>query len=184
MKKNFPVLKRKSIFSGRAIKLEKLLLRAPDGRVFDRELIRHIGAAVAVPVLPGERFVLVNQHRVAADDWLLEFPAGTLEVGEKPRTCAYRELIEEAGYRAGKLTKLVDFYPAPGISTERMYLYLATNLKPAPVHLDGDEFLNVKVLSYRELEKKVKHGRIKDGKTIVGFFYYQELRSKFRRLIG
>ena len=176
MKKDFPLIRKEYIFSGKAIRLEKLWLKAPNRRTIMRELIRHGGAAVVIPVLKGEKFVLVYQHRVATDGWLLEFPAGTLEPNEKPRVCASRELIEETGFRAGKLVKMVDFYPAPGISTERMYLYLGMDLKPAPAKLDSDEFLRVTILSYRELQKKIERGVIKDGKTIIGFFYYQVLK--------
>ena len=132
-KKEFPILKKESIFKGRAIRLEKLLLKAPDGRLFDRELIQHPGAAVAIPVLPGEKFVLVYQHRIAAGGWLLEFPAGTLEAGEAPLACAKREIIEETGFQAKKWKKLVSFYPAPGISTEFMHIFLASDLVPAAI---------------------------------------------------
>ncbi len=177
MKKDFPILKKKSIFSGKAIHVVKWEMKAPDGKTFIRELIQHPGAAVAIPVLPGERFVMVSQHRAAVNGWLLEFPAGTLEPGEKPRVCAHRELIEEAGFRAGKLTNLVDFFPAPGISMEHMYLYLATDLRPAKGTLDADEFLEVKIVPRKALEKKIKQGKIKDGKTIIGFFYYQLLKQ-------
>jgi len=156
------------------VNLEVQHLRGVNGKVIEREVILHGGASVIVPVLWGERFVLVSQHRVAVGSYLLEFPAGTLERGEKPRACARRELAEEVRYRAGKLKKLVEIYPAPGISTEKMHLFLATNLRPTRQgKLDDDEFLEVRILAKRELERKIRRGEIHDAKTIIGFYYYQ-----------
>ena len=174
MKKPFSIQRRKIIYSGRIVQLEILELSGPDGRPIKRELIRHRGAAVVIPVLKGERFVLVSQHRIAINSWLLEFPAGTLEPNEPPRACAYRETIEETGYRPRKLVKLADFYPAPGVSTERMHLFLATDLVPAEGKLDDDEFLEVRIFARRALERKIQSGEIKDGKTLIGFYYYLE----------
>ena len=174
----FKLLSRKVIYSGRVVHLEKLECEAPGKVKFSRELIKHPGAAVIIPVLPGERFVLVFQHRIAVNGWLLEFPAGTLEKNEKPETCAYRETIEEIGYQPGKLKKLVQFYPAPGISTERMHLFLATELKPAVGQLDDDEFLKVKVIKRKDLERKINRGEIQDAKTIISFYYYLQLKRR------
>lgn len=178
MSGKFKTIKKEVIYSGRIVHLEKLKMRAPNGKIVHRELIRHGGAAVIIPVLKNGDLVLVYQHRVAVDGWIYEFPAGTLEKNEKPKLCAYRETIEETGYEPGKLEKLVEFYPAPGISTEKMHLYLATQLKPAPCKLDDDEFLKVKIFSKKELQKKIKSGEIIDGKTIIGFFYYLEYLKK------
>lgn len=172
MSKAFSTIERKRIYSGKILNVEKHILRAPNGKRVVRELIQHNGAAVIVPVLSDGRFVMVYQHRVAVKGWILEFPAGTLEPGESPRTCALRETVEEVGYRPGKLVKLVDFFSAPGISTERMHIYLAGNLKRVPNKLEEDEFLKVRVVSENTLRKKIERGLIKDGKTIVGFFYY------------
>ena len=180
MTKKFKQLKREVIYSGRIVHLEKLCLRAPNQKIVVRELIRHPGAAVIIPVLPDGRLVLVYQHRAAIDGWLLEFPAGTLERNESSRKCAYRETIEETGYRPGKLTKLVDFYPAPGISTEHMFIYVATKLTSDQHCLDDDEFLKAKIFSRRAIEEKIRNGKIKDGKTIIGFFYYLEYLKSAR----
>lgn len=177
-RERLPIVKRSVIFQGRVIRLEKLKLRAPDQSVIQRELIRHRGAAVMIPVLPGERFVMVSQYRVAVNGHMLEFPAGTLEAGERPRACALRETVEEVGYYPRKLEKLADFYPAPGISTERMYLYLATKLVSRAGKQDDDEWIERHIVEYRDLKHWIESGRIKDGKTILGFFLY--LRHKGR----
>ena len=171
MKTTFQVKKRQVIYSGRVVHLEKLTLKTSDRKTITRELIRHGGAAVIIPVLPGEKFVLVYQHRIAAGGWLFEFPAGTLEKGERPKVCAARELIEETGYQAKSLTKLVDFLPAPGISTEQMHLYLATNLRPTKSNLDHDEFIEHKTVSMTKALQMIQKGEIRDAKSIVGILW-------------
>ena len=183
MKRKFRIIDRQIIFSGKVVHLEKLKVRAARNHVFQRELIKHRGASVVVPVLNDGRLVVVCQHRIATNGWLLEFPAGTLERGESPLNCAKREIVEEIGYRAKKFVKLVDFYSAPGISTEKMHVYLATNLAPAKAQLDEDEFLEVQIVTENKLHTMIQRGRIKDAKTIIGFFYYLEYcKRRNRRL--
>jgi len=173
-KLTFQLQKRKKCFWGRAVRVEKQWWKSSRGDIFDREIIIHGGASVIVPVLPNDYFVLVNQHRAAVNDYILEFPAGTLEKGEHPRKCAQRELQEEVGYRAGKLKKLVQIYPAPGISTEKMHIFLATQLSTtASQQLDPDEFLHKEIVKGKELERKIRKGQIQDAKTIIGYYYYR-----------
>jgi len=171
-RKPLRLLKRRVLYSGRVVRLEKLKLRAPDGTAVTRELIRHGGSVVVVPLLKGERFVMVIQYRVATNGYLLEFPAGTLEPGETPRRCAFRELAEEIKYRPGRMIYLGKFFPVPGISTELMHLYLGIDLKPADGHPDEDEWLESCVLTRAQLERQIARGRLYDAKSILGYFYY------------
>ena len=107
-----------------------------------------------------------------------EFPAGTLERREAPLSCAKRELIEETGFQAKKWQKLISFYPAPGISTEFMHVFLASELVPRPMSLDQDEFLEKRIVPFWRLQNMILNGTIVDAKTIVGFFYYCERHKK------
>ncbi len=99
-----------------------------DGHTFQREIIEHPGAVVIVPILSDGRVCLIRNYRVAVRQWLLEFPAGTLEVGEPPIRTAERELIEETGYRASNIQSLCQFFMSPGILNERMHAFVATGL--------------------------------------------------------
>ncbi|PIQ85351.1 MAG: hypothetical protein COV74_09115 [Candidatus Omnitrophica bacterium CG11_big_fil_rev_8_21_14_0_20_45_26] len=169
---SFPIRKQKQIYKGRAVKLEIQWIESPHGQLLKREIIRHGGSAVIVPVLKDKRLVLVRQHRPATDGYLLEFPAGTLEKGELPRQCAQRELQEEIGHKAGRLHRLCQVYPAPGVSTELMHLFLATDLQPSNFHQpDDDEFLEIVIMSKQKLKTLIEKRKIRDAKTIVGFHY-------------
>jgi len=173
-KGSFKTLSSKLIYRARIFDLKGVSMKAPDGHKFRHEVIIHPGAAVIVPVLKGEKFVLISQYRTAVKKAIWEFPAGTLEAGEAPLHCAKREIIEETGFEARRWRKLVSFYPAPGISTEYMHIFLAEDLVPARMDLDRDEFIERHVVSFKRLQKMILSGIIIDAKTIIGFFYYCE----------
>jgi ADP-ribose pyrophosphatase len=181
-KNSFKQLKSKLIYRARLFHLNQVTMKAPDGHTFRHEVIHHPGAAVVVPVLKGEQFVLVKQYRTAVKRAIWEFPAGTLEAGESPMACAKREIIEETGFEARKWRKLTSFYPAPGISTEYMHIYLGTDLVPARMSLDRDEFIERHIVSFKRLQKMILSGMIMDAKTIIGFFCYcEKIRGRKRR---
>ena len=178
MKNDFKQVSSKLIYKARLFDLKKVKMRRSNGHKFAHDVLFHPGAAVIVPVLPTGDFVLVRQFRTAAQRFILEFPAGTLEKDESPLFCAKREVIEETGYAAKRWKKLGTFYPAPGISTELMHLYLAMDLVPKPMNLDTDEFIQRKIVPYKQLERMILNGTIIDAKTIIGFFFY---RMKYQR---
>lgn len=174
-KKPFRVLSTKRAFSGKLVRLDVLQIKTASGRTYERELIRHRGAVVIIPCTPDGRLVLVRQLRVAVGEVIYEFPAGTLERGETPVRCAHRELIEETGRQAGRLRRLLEFYPTPGISTEKMFLFAADGLKKAKyMEPDLDEELEVVTLTPSQVERLIHRGQIIDGKTLLGFLFYQK----------
>ena len=174
--KAFRVLSRKTVFRGYVSELDVLRIQTASGRRVQRELIRHPGAVVIIPKLPDGRLILIHQLRVATGQRIWEFPAGTLEKGESPYWCAVRELQEETGWKAGRMKKILTFYPTPGISTEIMYLFLADHLREGTDHHpDVDEELEVEYFQTGQLERMIRQGKIIDGKTILGFLLYQRL---------
>ena len=171
----------KLIYRARIFDLKGITMKAPDGHKFRHEVIFHPGAAVIIPVLSGGKFVLVKQYRTAVGKSILEFPAGTLEKNEAPLSCAKREIIEETGFQAKRWRKLVSFYPAPGISTEFMHIFVASKLVPALMALERDEFIERRIVSFKHLQKMILDGIIVDAKTIIGFFYYcQRIKGRKR----
>lgn len=159
------VLLRCSRFSVHAVEI-----RDRDGRIRTREVIRHPGAVVLLPVLNDGRVVMIKNHRHSVGQILLELPAGTLESGELPESTAARELIEETGYHAGKLEKLHTFYSCPGICDELMHLYLATKLTAGQPNREATEQIENRIVSRDEIAGLIAGGEIRDAKTLVGLY--------------
>ena len=155
------------LYEGRIINLRVDTVRLPSGRESKREVIEHKGAVCIVPVLDDGRVMLVRQFRKASEQSLLEVPAGGLEEGESPEECAARELMEECGFRPGKLVPIYEAFLAPGYSTEMMYAFLATELSPEKMQADDDESIELETFSLDELEAMIDSFQIRDAKTVA-----------------
>ena len=131
------------------------------------ELVRHRGAAAAVPLLDDGTVLLVRQYRYATGGWLLEIPAGKLDGGESPETCAIRETEEETGHRPSRLQPLGWIWTTPGFADERIWLFLATGLEPTAQVLEDDEILSVERMPLREAIEKAARGELHDSKTAL-----------------
>jgi ADP-ribose pyrophosphatase len=171
------VLKSESIYSGHVISLIKDTVILPSGRTVIREKVMHPGSVGILPVLEDGRLVLIRQFRYVVGSSLLEIPAGTVEKGESPEECAARELQEETGYRAGKLTLLSAFYLAPGYSNEFMWLFKATELEAGEMRPMPDESIEVRRLSPEEALQMIRSGEIRDVKTICAILLYALLEK-------
>jgi ADP-ribose pyrophosphatase len=146
---------------------------AKTGFEIKRSVVRHGGSAVMMAVDDRKRILLVRQYRLPAAKYLWELPAGTLDPGEKPLQTARRELIEETGYRARTWRKLASFFVSPGYVTERMTIYLATNLTAGKATPMDDERIEARWFTAAEVAKLIQAGNIDDAKTIVGFFAWR-----------
>ena len=148
----------------------------PGGKNKTRDIVRHPGACVLVPLLYDNRVCLIRNFRISVNETLIELPAGTLEPPEPPHVTAERELIEETGYRAAKIELLHAFYLSPGILDEKMHLYLATGLVAGPpAREEGEEIENL-LLPWSQAMDMVFRGEIKDAKTIVGLLWVDRQR--------
>lgn len=157
------------VYSGRVLSLEVDRVRLPGGGEAVREVVRHPGAAVVVPVLDDGRVLLVRQFRYAAGETLLELPAGKRDGGEDPAACAARELAEETGLRAADLRYLTGFFTAPGFTDEFIHCFVARGLTPAAEAVqDADEELELLPVTLSEAHCLIANGEIRDAKTIVG----------------
>jgi ADP-ribose pyrophosphatase len=148
-----------------------------DGRQHTKETVQHPGAVAILPMVDEDHVCLIRNYRVAVGRTLIELPAGTLEPGEPPAITAGRELIEETGYHAAHVEKLLEFTMSPGILNERMYLYLATDLTPGNTALEAGEEIETLVTRWEEALRMAFDGTIEDAKTLVGLMYYDRLRS-------
>jgi ADP-ribose pyrophosphatase len=147
--------------------------KTPDHREHVHQIVRHPGAVTILPVLDDGRICLIDNYRLAVDQTLLELPAGTREPDEDPAETARRELIEETGYRAGRIELLTRFFMSPGILDEQMHLFLATQLTPGEPDLQGGEQITPRVTTWDETLRLIHEGRIRDAKTLVGLLYYK-----------
>ena len=142
-----------------------------EGRKVKREIIKHPGAAAMLAFDEKGRIILVRQHRYP-HGYVLEIPAGTLEKGESPKACALREIQEETGYKAKRMTHLVTYYPSVGYNTEEIHCFVASGLTQVKKKLDTDEFITVKKMELPKLLKMIKAGKIIDSKTICAVMIY------------
>jgi ADP-ribose pyrophosphatase len=138
----------------------------PDGRRCELEMIRHPGAAAVVPVDADGHAILVRQYRYAAGGWLLEIPAGKLDPGETPESCAIREVEEETGYRVGRLEPLGWIWTTPGFTDEKIWLFRGTDLVRGTQQLQSNELLDVVRLPLAEAIRAAADGTIQDSKSV------------------
>jgi len=163
-------------YSGRVIHVDHDTVKFPDGSAGVLEMIRHPGAAAVVPMVddprdPDPRVLLIRQFRHAADDFIWEVPAGTLDPDEAPESCARRELMEEAGHRAGSLVRLTSIYTTPGFTDEVIHLFLASNLTRAEERREPDEFITVHQFRWTEIGAMIRRGAIRDGKSLCALMH-------------
>ena len=162
------LLSRRIAYKGGHIQVREDRLIEPGGYECSREIVVHPGAVCIVARPSPDEVILIRQYRHAAGQELLEIPAGTLHEGEDPVECAFRELEEETGYRAARMTERARFWTTPGFTTEFMYLYEAADLSKTRSHPDEDEVIEVDIVSRTEALEFVDNGRIQDAKSILG----------------
>ena len=158
----------KEIYKGKAIHLFSGEVVLPNGKTIELDIIRHPGASAVVPLRADGKVVLIHQYRYAAGGYLYEIPAGKLDQGESPETCAIREVEEEVGYHVGELKKLTAIFTVPGFCDEVIHLYLGTDLSPCPQQLDADEVIDIVEMPFDEAMAKITDQTIRDAKSIVG----------------
>lgn len=155
------------VFKGRVFEITVDTVREGD-KTYVREVVHHPGSAVIIPAFEDGTVALVRQYRHPAVRYLLEAPAGTLNIGERPEEAAARELEEELGYVAGKLTKVSEFFVSPGFLEEKMWVFLATEMFKTKQQLEEDEIMEVVRIPLSQALEMITSGEIEDAKTIIG----------------
>jgi ADP-ribose pyrophosphatase len=162
-------------FDGRIFSIRVDTVELPSGRRTIREIAEHSDAVCMVPVDDDGNVLLVRQYRKPAESSILEVPAGGVEAGEVSEDTVIRELQEEVGYTAARITHLASFWVAPGWATERMHAYLATGLTPSKLSADDDENIQVVRVPFADAVAMIQTGEIQDGKTIASLLLAQPL---------
>lgn len=161
------IISNKKVYKGKVF--DVFLSKIREGEVeYERDIISHHGSAVIVPIFADQTIALVKQYRYAAGKYLLEIPAGSLDENESPETGAHRELEEEIGVVAGKIEKLTEFYVSPGFLAEKMFVYLATDLRGTVQKLEEDELIEITKITFPKAFEMIRSGEIEDAKTIIG----------------
>lgn len=162
------VLAEEVAWEGKIFSVDRLRVGLPDGREAIRDVVRHRGAVAVVALTNDGCICLVRQYRTALGRVTVEIPAGKLDPGEDPLTCARRELLEETGMEAEQMAYLTTIASSDGFCDELIHIYMATGLTFTQSDPDADEFINVDLVELSELVDTVLDGRIEDAKTVVG----------------
>ncbi len=158
------------IYKGRVFTLRRERVRLPEGKVASLDIVAHPGGVAILPVDDNGQVLMIRQYRHAIRSYLLELPAGTLEKNEDPALCAQRELREETGMAARSLRKLGAVFLAPGYSSEKLHIFLATGLYPASLPGDADEVIVLEPIPLAEALRMAETGEIQDAKSLAAFF--------------
>jgi 8-oxo-dGTP pyrophosphatase MutT (NUDIX family) len=158
------------IFTGRVIEVNIERVELPNGTTASLEIIRHPGGAAVLALDADGRVCLLRQFRHAAGGWVWELPAGKIDNREPPLDTARRELEEEAGTAAGSWESLGDYLSSPGVFTEVVHLFLATQLTGLPQRPEEHEVLEVHWLPFKDVLRMAHSGELRDGKSLVAVF--------------
>lgn len=171
--KNQPqVLSSETIYQGKVFAIRRDNVVEPQGVQATREIVTHPGSVVVLPVFADGRILLIRQYRYVAGQFLWELVAGRRDEGENFVQGALRELEEETGYRAEKLTQIMDVFPSPGFLAENMVIFVAEGLTKGKARPEEDEKITPRIVTLREAEDWISTGKIRDAKTVAGILFY------------
>jgi ADP-ribose pyrophosphatase len=171
-KKKLKVLSSEMVYEGPIFGVRRDEVIEPTGVQAKREVITHSGSVVVMPVLADGRILMIQQFRYATRQFMWELVAGRMDPGESIKKAAARELMEETGYRAKKLSVFLSVFPTPGFLEERMHLLLAEGLTAGEAHPEEDEKIFSRAFKLNELKQMMKKGELIDAKSIAGILYY------------
>lgn len=175
--------KRENIFKGKVIEVSVDTIKNKKGEYATRELVHHNGAACVLPIDEEGNVYLVKQFRYAFLEYMLEVPAGKRDGQEEFKITAIRELKEETGIVAENVVYLGEYRGNVAILTEKICMYLATNLSFEKQHLDNGEYVEIYKYPLQEVVDMVIKNKIKDGKTIANVLLAQNYLKDNNKLI-
>lgn len=168
---------------GRRVRLLQRVYETSRRDSFVRDIVVFGESVGVVPLLEGDRVVLLRQYRAPFEKWIYEIPAGRVEDGESVEEAARRELVEETGYYPGRLVYIKSFYPTPGYSDEVLHLFLGTELVYQGQRPEKGELLEVVVMGLGEAIETVMSQDPVDAKTLIGLLLTRDLLER-RGLAG
>ena len=174
------ILSSEVMFKGRVFGVRRDVVIEPGGVKATREIVTHPGSVVVLPVFPDGRILMIRQYRHSVRQYLWELVAGSKDPDESFETGAHRELLEETGYTARRMRKLLDLFPTPGFVSENMVIFLAEGLKWGKAQPESDEKIELRIFSLREIKEWMRAGKIRDAKSVAGILYYAHCMRESR----
>lgn len=179
-KQQAQVLSSEVIYEGKVFGVRRERVIEPQGVEVVRDIVTHPGSVVVLPVFDDGRILLIQQYRHVAGQPLWELVAGRKDEGEDFVMGARRELEEETGYTAKKLTQIMDVFPSPGFVAENMVVFVAEQLTEGKARPEDDEKITPRILSLQEALEWIHTGKIRDAKTVAGVLFYATFLAEQR----
>jgi ADP-ribose pyrophosphatase len=179
-KERAKLLKSKILYQGKVFRLQRDTVIEPGGVRADRDIIVHPGSVVVLPIFDDGRVLLIRQYRHSVGEFLWELVAGRKEPGESPAAGARRELIEETGYTARRLRKLMRVIPTPGFVNEWMWIFAAEGLQQGEAQPEEDEKITARKFTLEQVDSMIEKGTLHDAKSICGLLYYMRFQKRPR----
>ncbi len=170
-------MKSDRIYDGKIVKLRIDTVELPNKKYSKREIVEHSSAVAIVAVTEEDELLMVKQYRKAVEKMIYEIPAGLIELREKPKDAALRELREETGFAANKMEYMTEFYTSPGFCDEKIHAFYTEDIEQDSQSLDEDEFINFEKIPFKDAVKLIMRGEITDAKTIAAVLFYNEMRN-------
>ncbi len=166
------VLKSDILYTGKVFRLQRDTVIEPGGVQVERDIVVHPGSVVVLPIFQDGRVLLIRQYRHSVGEFLWELVAGRKEPNENPVVAARRELLEETGYTAKRMRKLLRVIPTPGFVNEWMWIFAAEKLKEGAAQPEEDEKITPRKFTLKQVDSMIERGTLRDAKSIVGLLYY------------
>jgi ADP-ribose pyrophosphatase len=170
--KSAKLLKSEVLYQGKVFRLQRDTVIEPGGVQAERDIIVHPGSVVVLPIFKDGRILLIRQYRHSVGEFLWELVAGRKEPNESPAAAARRELVEETGYTAKRLRKLMRIVPTPGFVNEWMWIFAAEGLTEGAAQPEEDEKIVPRIFTLKQAERMIERGTLRDAKSICGILYY------------
>lgn len=174
------ILSSEVLYQGKVFQLQRDRVIEPGGVRAERDIIVHPGSVVILPIFEDGRVLLIRQYRHSIGEFLWELVAGRKEPGETPLVAARRELIEETGYRAKRLRKLLRVVPTPGFVSEWMWIFAAEGLTQGAAEPEADERITARTFTWKQAEQMIQRGTLRDAKSICAILYYLRFARRSR----
>jgi ADP-ribose pyrophosphatase len=174
------ILSSEILYQGKVFRLQRDTVIEPGGVRAERDIIVHPGSVVVLPIFKDGSVLMIRQYRHSVGEFLWELVAGRKEPNETPMAAARRELIEETGYSAKRLRKLMRVVPTPGFVNEWMWIFAAEGLTEGAAQPEEDEKITPRIFTLKQAEKMIENGTLRDAKSICGILYYSRFLRRLR----